>query len=48
MMRKTEKKLKEVMMQGEDERRHADQYREQVRKRTSSTRGHTEEYSHYI
>ncbi|XP_056299580.1 myosin-10 isoform X2 [Pseudoliparis swirei] len=32
MMRKTEKKLKEVMMQGEDERRHADQYREQLDK----------------
>ncbi len=30
-MRKTEKKLKEVMIQAEDERRHADQYREQVR-----------------
>ncbi|XP_034409275.1 myosin-10 isoform X4 [Cyclopterus lumpus] len=32
LMRKTEKKLKEVMMQGEDERRHADQYREQLDK----------------
>lgn len=32
LVRKTEKKLKEVMMQAEDERRHADQYREQVRK----------------
>lgn len=31
LVRKTEKKLKEVMMQAEDERRHADQYREQVR-----------------
>ncbi|CAK6973511.1 myosin-10-like isoform X1 [Scomber scombrus] len=30
LVRKTEKKLKEVMMQAEDERRHADQYREQV------------------
>lgn len=29
-VRKTEKKLKEVMMQADDERRHADQYREQV------------------
>uniref|UniRef100_A0A3Q3GJT9 Myosin-10-like n=1 Tax=Labrus bergylta TaxID=56723 RepID=A0A3Q3GJT9_9LABR len=32
MVRKTEKKLKEVMMQAEDERRHADQYREQLDK----------------
>uniref|UniRef100_A0A7N9AS10 Myosin, heavy chain 14, non-muscle n=1 Tax=Mastacembelus armatus TaxID=205130 RepID=A0A7N9AS10_9TELE len=32
LVRKTEKKLKEVMMQGEDERRHADQYREQLDK----------------
>ncbi|XP_014267570.3 uncharacterized protein myh14 isoform X7 [Maylandia zebra] len=32
LMRKTEKKLKEVMMQAEDERRHADQYREQLDK----------------
>uniref|UniRef100_A0A3B3U1J9 Myosin-10-like n=1 Tax=Poecilia latipinna TaxID=48699 RepID=A0A3B3U1J9_9TELE len=30
LTRKTEKKLKEAMMQAEDERRHADQYREQV------------------
>lgn len=30
LVRKTEKKLKEVVMQVEDERRHADQYREQV------------------
>lgn len=30
LMRKTEKRLKEVMIQAEDERRHADQYREQV------------------
>ncbi|XP_059920731.1 myosin-10 [Gadus macrocephalus] len=32
LVRKTEKKLKEVMMQSEDERRHADQYREQLDK----------------
>ncbi|XP_028435263.1 myosin-10 isoform X7 [Perca flavescens] len=32
LMRKTEKKLKEVMMQADDERRHADQYREQLDK----------------
>ncbi|CAN9513645.1 unnamed protein product [Ophioblennius macclurei] len=32
MVRKTEKKLKEAMMQAEDERRHADQYREQLDK----------------
>ncbi|XP_049585467.1 myosin-10 isoform X2 [Syngnathus scovelli] len=32
LVRKTEKKLKEVMMQAEDERRHADQYREQLDK----------------
>ncbi|MFT7815879.1 myosin-10-like isoform X3 [Arapaima gigas] len=32
MVRKTEKKLKEVLMQAEDERRHADQYREQLDK----------------
>ncbi|XP_068425342.1 myosin-10 isoform X2 [Clinocottus analis] len=32
LVRKTEKKLKEVLMQGEDERRHADQYREQLDK----------------
>lgn len=30
LVRKTEKKLKEVMLQADDERRHADQYREQV------------------
>lgn len=30
LVRKTEKKLKEVVLQVEDERRHADQYREQV------------------
>ncbi|XP_056236683.1 myosin-10 isoform X5 [Seriola aureovittata] len=32
LVRKTEKKLKEVVMQAEDERRHADQYREQLDK----------------
>ncbi|XP_068616663.1 myosin-10 [Brachionichthys hirsutus] len=32
LVRKTEKKLKEVMLQSEDERRHADQYREQLDK----------------
>ncbi|XP_053700207.1 myosin-10 isoform X2 [Synchiropus splendidus] len=32
VVRKTEKKLKEVMMQADDERRHADQYREQLDK----------------
>uniref|UniRef100_A0A3Q2Q3Z8 Myosin-10-like n=1 Tax=Fundulus heteroclitus TaxID=8078 RepID=A0A3Q2Q3Z8_FUNHE len=32
MLRKTEKRLKEAMMQAEDERRHADQYREQLDK----------------
>ncbi|MED6244107.1 hypothetical protein ATANTOWER_019767 [Ataeniobius toweri] len=32
LARKTEKKLKEAMMQSEDERRHADQYREQLDK----------------
>lgn len=30
LVRKAEKKLKEVVLQAEDERRHADQYREQV------------------
>jgi hypothetical protein len=30
--RKQEKKLKELVMQLEDERRHADQYKEQVEK----------------
>lgn len=30
IVRRTEKKLKEVFMQVEDERRHADQYKEQV------------------
>lgn len=30
MVRRTEKKLKEVCMQVEDERRHADQFKEQV------------------
>lgn len=30
LVRKTEKKLKEVLIQVDDERRHADQYREQV------------------
>ncbi|XP_029959571.1 myosin-10 isoform X4 [Salarias fasciatus] len=32
LVRKTEKKLKEAVMQAEDERRHADQYREQLDK----------------
>ncbi|XP_069038754.1 myosin-10 isoform X2 [Lepisosteus oculatus] len=32
LVRKTEKRLKEVVMQVEDERRHADQYREQLDK----------------
>ncbi|KAJ8005080.1 hypothetical protein DPEC_G00142940 [Dallia pectoralis] len=32
LVRKTEKKLKEVLMQADDERRHADQYREQLDK----------------
>ncbi|XP_057689878.1 myosin-10 isoform X5 [Corythoichthys intestinalis] len=32
LVRKTEKKLKEVLMQAEDERRHADQYRDQLDK----------------
>uniref|UniRef100_A0A8C1XX29 Myosin, heavy chain 14, non-muscle n=1 Tax=Cyprinus carpio TaxID=7962 RepID=A0A8C1XX29_CYPCA len=32
LVRKTEKKLKEVLIQVEDERRHADQYREQLDK----------------
>lgn len=31
IVRRTEKKLKEVMMQVEDERRHSDQYKEQAR-----------------
>nr|XP_061791723.1 myosin-10 isoform X1 [Nerophis lumbriciformis] len=35
LVRRTEKKLKEVMMQVEDERRHADQYKEQVDKGNS-------------
>lgn len=30
IVRRTEKKLKEVCMQVEDERRHADQFKEQV------------------
>ena len=29
--RKVEKKMKELLMNAEDERRHADQYKEQVR-----------------
>uniref|UniRef100_A0AAY4AAL5 Myosin, heavy chain 14, non-muscle n=1 Tax=Denticeps clupeoides TaxID=299321 RepID=A0AAY4AAL5_9TELE len=32
LVRKTEKKLKEVVMQADDERRHAEQYREQLEK----------------
>ncbi|XP_029950485.1 myosin-10 isoform X5 [Salarias fasciatus] len=35
IVRRTEKKLKEVMMQVEDERRHADQYKEQMEKANS-------------
>ncbi|XP_077379530.1 myosin-10 isoform X2 [Festucalex cinctus] len=35
IVRRTEKKLKEVMMQVEDERRHADQYKEQMDKSNS-------------
>uniref|UniRef100_A0AAQ6IJN9 Myosin, heavy chain 10, non-muscle n=1 Tax=Anabas testudineus TaxID=64144 RepID=A0AAQ6IJN9_ANATE len=34
-VRRTEKKLKEVMMQVDDERRHADQYKEQMEKANS-------------
>ncbi|KAA8595010.1 hypothetical protein FQN60_012145, partial [Etheostoma spectabile] len=37
IVRRTEKKLKEVMMQVEDERRHADQYKEQVLMRSKVT-----------
>lgn len=37
LVRKTEKKLKESLMQVEDERRHADQYKEQVRKLTQTS-----------
>lgn len=33
--RKLEKRLKEMLLQLEDERRHADQYKEQVEKSTS-------------
>lgn len=33
LVRRTEKKLKEIFMQVEDERRHADQYKEQVREK---------------
>lgn len=36
LVRRTEKKLKEVFMQVEDERRHADQYKEQVGRRASA------------
>uniref|UniRef100_A0A668AJS1 Myosin, heavy chain 10, non-muscle n=1 Tax=Myripristis murdjan TaxID=586833 RepID=A0A668AJS1_9TELE len=35
IVRRTEKKLKEVVMQVEDERRHADQYKEQMEKANS-------------
>uniref|UniRef100_A0A3Q3WG50 Myosin, heavy chain 10, non-muscle n=1 Tax=Mola mola TaxID=94237 RepID=A0A3Q3WG50_MOLML len=35
MVRRTEKKLKEICMQVEDERRHADQFKEQVEKANS-------------
>ncbi|MEQ2241357.1 hypothetical protein ILYODFUR_024482 [Ilyodon furcidens] len=35
IVRRTEKKLKEVMMQVEDERRHADQFKEQMEKANS-------------
>ncbi|KAM4604324.1 myosin-10 isoform 1-T1 [Polymixia lowei] len=35
IVRRTEKKLKEVVMQVEDERRHADQYKEQLEKANS-------------
>uniref|UniRef100_A0A8C9VP84 Myosin heavy chain 10 n=1 Tax=Scleropages formosus TaxID=113540 RepID=A0A8C9VP84_SCLFO len=35
VVRRTEKKLKEVIMQVEDERRHADQYKEQMEKANS-------------
>uniref|UniRef100_A0A8C5HRU6 Myosin-10-like n=1 Tax=Gouania willdenowi TaxID=441366 RepID=A0A8C5HRU6_GOUWI len=35
IVRRTEKKLKEVLMQVEDERRHADQYKEQMEKANS-------------
>uniref|UniRef100_A0A096LX70 Myosin, heavy chain 10, non-muscle n=1 Tax=Poecilia formosa TaxID=48698 RepID=A0A096LX70_POEFO len=35
VVRRTEKKLKEVMMQVEDERRHADQFKEQMEKANS-------------
>lgn len=37
LVRKAEKKLKEALMQAEDERRHADQYREQVHQQETQT-----------
>lgn len=40
IVRRTEKKLKEVFMQVEDERRHADQYKEQVIGHLHVTRVH--------
>lgn len=41
IVRRTEKKLKEVFMQVEDERRHADQYKEQVNE-TQNTNLHSQ------
>lgn len=37
--RRTEKKVKEMAMQAEEERRHADQYKEQVHTHTDSITG---------
>lgn len=36
LVRRTEKKLKEIFMQAEDERRHADQYKRTVVRREGS------------
>lgn len=38
--RRLEKKLKEVIMQAEDERRHADQYKDQVSRNPLSAPSH--------
>ena len=39
--RKLEKRLKEMLLQLEDERRHADQYKEQVEKSTNRVKVRT-------
>lgn len=46
--RKLEKRLKELLLQLEDERRHADQYKEQVEKSTSRVKVNGNANNRYV